>query len=314
MQLYKDILSRGWKVTTTYPQLWILGLFALLVSGVGGEVDRYLQYMNNFIQSGSSLDISAWSNSSWLQLVIGMLLGIAAGDVGIIVFSVAVAAALIVVTYMVMVAQGALIEAAHTTGKVLFTKVVGVGIKYAGKLLVLNILSYALLTSTVLGVTAILLKLNLETSTVIVLGALVLVPLVMIISFVVRFAANYIVIQQLSVLTSLSKAWKLFAANWLVSVEMAIIVFVLAILINLFIAVAALLMIAPYLSTVVVTGSATELPIYNAMFIGGIFYALALVLFMAIFTTWQWTAWTLLFERLQNERPSGKLIRLFKQS
>ena len=51
---------------------------------------------------------------------------------------------------------------------------------------------------------------------------LIFVPVVVIISFVAKYAICYVVIKGYSLKKALAKAWKLFLDNWIISLEMSL--------------------------------------------------------------------------------------------
>ena len=92
---------------------------------------------------------------------------------------------------------------------------------------------------------------------------------------------------------------------------MALYVFALTILGNIGIVLGIALLTMPYItSEFIMDGIFTSSAIFNMVFVSGVMYALVLIIFSSIFSTWQWVAWVILFQRLHTEKHTGKLVRI----
>ncbi|MEK7496682.1 MAG: hypothetical protein AAB657_02130, partial [Patescibacteria group bacterium] len=136
----------------------------------------------------------------------------------------------------------------------------------------------------------------------IIVAFLIFVPLSLIISFVAKYASAYIVIYRETWFRSLIRALNLFGRNWLVSLEMAGLLFLINILVNIvfsFIPNTIQLRIISLLTDFNLLTLFKSLPI--------ILLVLAVNIWLAVFT---YTAWTLLFLKLQTGPVVPKLVRL----
>lgn len=316
MKLYQDVISQSWHFTAKHSQLWPLGLFAIFVVGNGGEIDRYLRYVNALVKDGSILNPDFWTQLAWFNFAQECINLLAAGDGRMWLFVILLIASLVTVLYMIVVAQGGLIYAAGRD-VVTFREAFAQGQRHALQLFILHLATYLVITVCALLFVGLVTNINLQSpgeshNLVVILGVLVLIPIVLGMSFISRYAANYIVINNTHVGKSVQHAWKLLSNNLLVTIEMGIIVMVAALLLNIALLFTTALVVAPYLTTMFAVQPGDMLvQYYNAAFIAAVVYALSTIVFGSIFSTWQWTAWTLLFKRLQTEKHSSKLVRIF---
>jgi len=144
---------------------------------------------------------------------------------------------------------------------------------------------------------------------------LILFSLIMIvISFVIRYQIIFIILKKEKIITALKSAWKLFIGNWLISLEMAFILFIVylsaayltAFIFALFLAVPLVFLTYSY-----------QIPAIFILVIGAIsISAVPVIIFLitAIVNTFQWASWTLLFKRISAGKSSSKIIRLSAQS
>ncbi|MBI2415560.1 MAG: hypothetical protein HYV33_02745 [Candidatus Kerfeldbacteria bacterium] len=319
MKLYRDILSQGWQYTLQTPHLWILGFFVALMVGSGGEIDRYLRYINALVSEGNILNPQFWTQQTWFNVIQRLALALAAGDVNVWLFVVLLVVSIIAVVTMMMMAQGGLIYAAthpKTTG---YAGVMKAGFTHAVPLFFLHILEYLIIAVPVLVVSSLIVASNIGGSFdqarlfLVVVSSFILLPVVVTVSLVSRYAANYIVVQGQHLGRALHSAWRLFWKHWLVSIEMALVVFSVALMISIFVVLAVVISVAPYFMAVATDFETPYAHIFNGVFVGVVMYVLGMVLFTGIFTTWQSYSWTLLFQRLLESRPTGTLLRVFQK-
>ncbi len=318
MKLYKDVIVQSWHFTAKHSQLWLLGLFAIFVVGNGGEIDRYLRYINALVNDGSILNPDFWTQYAWFSFAQDSTALLAAGDGRMWLFIILLVASLVAVAYMTVVAQGGLIYGADREG-ITFREAFREGQRHALQLLVLHLGTYLIITVCALLFVGLISSINLQSAgdshiLVVILGVVVLIPVVLGISFVARYAANYVVLQNVHIGKAVQSAWKLFTNNLLVTIEMGFIVMIAAFLLNIALLFTTALVVAPYLTTMFAVQPGDMLvQYYNAAFIAAVVYTLSIIVFGSIFSTWQWTAWTLLFKRLQTEKHSSKLVRIFSK-
>lgn len=313
MKLYKDILSAAWKQTIHQPALWIFGVFAAFIFGNAGELDRYLRFMNNIVSEGSVINPTFWQNHRWAQFIANATDKVTTGDMGTTVLLVGLVAASICVLIMICVSVGALIKAA-TMERVRFADAFMAGAKHWAALLVLFVSGYSfvILATVIVGALVFKLDVPVETAqqTFVLVASVVFVPLVVIVSFIIRFTAQGIVLQNLHLGQALRQALMLLKRSWLVTLEMAIVNFIVVFVINLFLVVVVGLLFAPQFAGALGLATSTSLDrFYSVVVVSSLVYAVLVVLVGAILSTWQWIAWTLLFQRLRTEQPASTLLQ-----
>lgn len=322
MQLYTDVLKKGWQVSTKHPWLWFFGLFALLLNGNGGEYNFYLRQVNYLVGRNSVFSPSFWQGKEWQSIIDKLENFWAASPAITIILSVVLVLALVIVVYFVIISQAALIKAAHQseTSKPDFKKTFSAVNKNFWAVFAVNLLAKLSIFLVLILLAVPFLNLILDTnneyynSLYFVVGLLILVPLVLIVSFVTKYAVNYIVIEQQKIGVAIKKAFVLFYNNWLVSLEMALIIFILSIALGVFLLLASAILLAPFLASSVATVHDGSLAgVFTIMFIGVIIAIIALAVGAAIFSSWQWTSWTFLFKELTKGPKQGKLIRVFQK-
>lgn len=318
MKLYKDVLSSAWSHTIKYPSLWIFGLFAALVFGNGGVLDRYLRYMNSIVEPASPLNVRFWTEQQWSPIVTQFNNKMMHGDASIYLFIALLVMALLIVAAMMMVSVGALITAADNRTHT-FPDIFRSGLKHAAQLAALHLSAYLILAICTLALTGAVIGSGLFNTVaaaqqcIILVSTLLFIPIVLILSFVVGYAANYIVLENEHLLPAVHKAWKLLWKHWLVTLEMSIVMFVLIQAVNILVLLVCFIVAAPFLASVTAQAQ-VHAQLGNMLLTGGVVYIGIAILVGAILSTWQWSAWTLLFRRLQTEQHASTLVRWLKPS
>lgn len=321
MKLYTDVLAHSWAITTKHSHLWIFGLFAALIVGIGGAIDKYLRYVQNILNQVNVLSPEFWQRGAWASFIGNIISGIQAGDFSTAVFAGLLLAAIGCLVYMMMVAEGALIYTASLDRKqpIKFIEAFLVGHRHAGPLFFLNTGGLLLLMATVYAMSVIAVNspwsdtwYEVDLLTML-LSGIALIPVVFITIFTSQYAANYIVLRGAHLWSAIGQGAKLFFKNWLVTFELSVVIFGLALGLNIGLVLAVFIVMAPYAVAALVFSSADQASIItSASFIGGLAYLIGLLLFASLFGMWQWGAWTNVFTRLLKEKHTGKIIRLLQ--
>ncbi|PJA92944.1 MAG: hypothetical protein CO133_01510 [Candidatus Komeilibacteria bacterium CG_4_9_14_3_um_filter_37_5] len=136
---------------------------------------------------------------------------------------------------------------------------------------------------------------------------IVFVPISIIIGFVSKYAVAYLIIQKQKMWPAFVNGWRLFVANWLISIEMAFFVLIINLCLVFVVSLLALLIVSPLMLIGMASYSSSALGI-----IIGICLTIVIIIFIfagAVFSTWQNTAWTMLFLRLETGKALPKIIR-----
>ena len=129
---------------------------------------------------------------------------------------------------------------------------------------------------------------------------IVLVPLALAFSLLMNYSIAFVVIKDQKMLEALKNGWKLFKNNWLISVEMAFMLFLINFLFTL------VIMFVSYLFFIIFINvfSLAMLPL------GALVLLLFILMAGCALTTFQITAWTDLFIKLRQNKISSHLERL----
>ena len=320
--LYRDVLKNAWLITWRHKFLWIFGFFIAIILGNGGEVEILFNNYQTIMDSQDTVSsIKNLYQTGFVNIIISNIQYLfshqpLAGIFIVIIF----VALLIALIWLAVTSQAALFSSvskfsnkenvnfagAYKTGRKFFAPVFAVNI--LGRLAIwilfivvgLPLLTLYLLKGNLLG--AFLFT---------ILAVVVLLPLMLIISFIIKYAIAYLVIKNYHAWDAIRAGWKLFIKNWLVSVEMTVIIFLVSILAGfVFILVAAVVAIPFVLWAILALFLATASGFTAAISIGIVPVVLTFTILGAIFSTFQQTAWVLLFQRLAEEKAVSKIFRL----
>ncbi len=144
-----------------------------------------------------------------------------------------------------------------------------------------------------------------------VLVFIIFILLTLIVSFLLKYQILFLLIKKQKFLEALASAWKLFLDNWLISLEMAVLMLLAFLIAALITATVAVFLWA--IPMVV-------LPLSFSFFPAALKFLLALVavtliiiisvLITAMIATFQWTGWTILFTKISEGEALAKLERL----
>ncbi|MBI2459859.1 MAG: hypothetical protein HYV53_04955 [Parcubacteria group bacterium] len=322
MPFYRNILKQAWSLTWRHKYLWWFGIFAALL-GNGGELEILFNNKSS-VNPGQSL-FPAWQRIMSTKVFSGQTLTNIGNlfrhdTLNIILVSAVILIALAIglfLIWLVIVSQGAIVNnsaAAIKQKKNAFRDGLEAGRLNFWPVLILNIIIkaviYALLV--IISLPVIFFRGDFNANLFYILALVPAVPAAIILSFIMKYAVAYAVINKSKVAPAIRQSWRLFKENWLISFELAFILFFINLLFGLAIVLALLTLAVPFL------------------FLGLIFYytfslvgswliaslALASFLFIvaaagAALAVFQIAAWTGLFLELNKKSVStSKLVRV----
>jgi hypothetical protein len=314
--LYRNILGKAWQITKKFKYLWLLGLFAAFL-GNSTEYQILLDQINNVKNQAST--ISLWQQK--LNLLIPQL-DFTDGKIFFIVFILLISLAItLLVLWLIISCLGGLIKGAaeadkgqkHKAGSLLktggqkFWPILGLNI--IAKLIIYGVLILILgplmLATFAIG--------NYTVNLLIILiSFIIFVPLTIIISMIAKFGSIYVVLEGQKFWEAFKNGWRMFAANWMIAVEMAIIIFLINLLAGLIFGVLALILLAliSFLS-LAMANAALSVGVFTAGLYINLLLLLAGSLFIgAVLATFQISAWTLLYLKLNSGiKVYSKLVR-----
>lgn len=313
MSIYRDIIKSAWHTLWHYAWLWPFGLFAALL-GNGGEYGSVISAVDRISQQGSILTgireaiLAHQLPSLWQGLQQSFTQ--APGSIAATLFLMVVA--LLMIIWLIIVSQASLIKSAADINDgtpVTFSSAAVEGNRYFWPIFILNLIArFAIWLLLAVSVLPFLISYlarggSAEFDSLIIISFLIFVPLAIIISFIIKYAVIAVVLDKQSWWPALGKAINLFFRNWLVSLEMAAILFGINLILSavIYSLIANSLLSAPLVIALRGINLATVLR----------FAPQILLLFAvgALFSTFQYAAWTILYRRLTQGKVLAKLIR-----
>ena len=318
---YRSVLGSAWTITKQHKKLWIFGLLAFLLSA-GGEYQILTKILNEDygagvyekMQSSSTflLDINFWSDLCkvcFTQPRAGF---------GIVLLLILMAGLAFVILWVCIKSQIALVKWSKTYSiaknkekiAAFWTEMFSRDQKF-WPVLGLNLSLKVLISLLFLLLSLPLIFLYFRDSSFAILVYtvffIVFLPVAISLSLIIKYSIAYNVLEKHSFVKSIEAGYVLFSRNWLVSLEMAISLFLINFLIGL---------IAMFLLSVVLLPIILTLIIFNALFplyVITIFSFSILVITAAALMTFQTASWTILFLELKSKGAEAKLERIFKK-
>ncbi|MBI2552477.1 hypothetical protein HYW17_04235 [Candidatus Uhrbacteria bacterium] len=305
--LYRHILREAWKTTWNYKRFWALGLLAVFWGDLGAyqTFNQALERLPGpgFLAGASSLLLPFAGLNFWQFAVL----------LGLSFIALAVMAALLV---LVTAARGGLIWALAKTaspgrkesipallkrGARAFFPLLGIGL-----LTRLDILLYWFLINPLVAQGP-----SPLTFTLFLLAFVLVTLLSLILSFLGIYAAVLVILDGHTFLQSLREAFSIFAQHWLVSIELALILYFITLLVGVGVLLAMFALGIPLLlaGSIAVFLNVPAL-LWVIVAVGAAAYLAALLLIGSAFVTFQYASWVLLFMRLREEGATAKIIRL----
>ncbi len=313
MRIYRDIIKQAWHILWRYAWLWPFGLFAVLL-GNDGEYGALISAVDHVSRQGDYLVgiretlISEKLNFTWTQ--VQQSLAVAPAPILTSIFLIIVC--LLILLWLIIISQAALIKSVSEIDdgqSPRFTQKAIEGNFHFWPILLLNFLTrftiWLLLAVSVLPffISYLARGGRTEFDSLIIISYLIFVPLAIIISFIIKYAVITVVLENQDWWPSLKYAINLFFRNWLTSLEMAGILFIINFVVSLviFSLVAKSLITAPVVFALRGINFATII-----MYLPQILLVLAAG---AWFNTFQYSAWTILYKKLKQGQVVPKLVR-----
>lgn len=321
---YRALLKQAWDIAWKYKPLWIFGVFASIAAASGSF--EYQILVNNF-QNGA-LESSYYHLGMFLLIlktIGGLILGLInlfsynildiINTLTVLIITGTIIASFI---WLSITSQGALVLNAKNLiaskkkpENLDIREGFSHGNKYFWQILGFNVLAKLIIAIILLLISLPLVFLASKASGLLAvmytLAFIIFVPLAVAASLILKYAIAYLVLEDESFSSAFKKSWHLFMKNWLVSVEMGIILFLVSFLVGFIILAILSIFIFPYFVFALDYGL-TWLMITLALL--SFFF---LLISSALLATFQISAWTGLFLDLRNNRGLAKLERLFKR-
>lgn len=321
MPIFREVLKKAWSITWNHKFLWAFGLFAAFL-GTGGEFEilfndwgRFQEFSKNLTtiqdlyQTGLINTILSNFKTFLVQYPFQALL---------ILFIFLVVA--VVLIWLIVVSQ---IGMVFNVKEILQQRPGGItrgyraGLKFFGNVLVLDIiaklLAYGLLFVVSLPLLTFFLVKNSELSAniFIIIAFLIILPLNLIISFIIKYAIFYLVMQEKKFWEAFKEGWRLFLKNWLLSLEMAALVLLIGLAAGLALILAIVFVAAPFaLLAFIMILFNFKAAFWVVVIVGLVVISVLIIAAGAVLSAFQYSAWVLFFSRLLEGRAKSKIIRL----
>ena len=313
-RLYRQLLKKAWYITRKFKYLWPLGIFVAFL-GNGSEYQvLFKQTANVNLQPDT---VAVWKEN--LNAILPAL-NFSGGRV----FSASISlvfglAVLILLLWLIISSLGGLIKGAAAADKeerYKFSMLIKEGHKKFWPILGLNIIAKVIVYGILI---LILTPLMLATFAqgnqsanllVILLTFLIFIPLTVIVSLATKYASAGVVLNNEKMWPAFKNGWRMFSANWLISLEMALVIFIINLLVGLAFVLLSVILFAPFFFFgVVYTISSPSL--FSVL----IYISITLLLIASVFVgsglaVFQTSSWTLLYLKLASgAKVYSKIVR-----
>jgi hypothetical protein len=331
MFLYRDVLKKSLAITFTHRNLWFLGIFAALLGGVG----QYTMAMSRSPEDWTTSVFSAmaiFSQQNGKGDVLSNLVYLfqtnpAAAIIFSCFFLIIIIVALFIL-WLAVVCQGGLINniaaIIKSNGKKEGLPIrdgLEKGIEKLWPMLGLNLIGAALTCffAALVGLPLVFMTAysTVDVFLLYILLFVIFIPLSLIISFLIKYSINFSVIKGKKFVDSFIEACRLFSKYWLVSLEMALILFMVDFVCVFLLALIILILAIPYvfvmriLSLTFLIAFGADNFFYFALNIGLFLSLIAVVMGGAMVTVFKTTVWTDVFIDLVDKKGGlAKLERL----
>ena len=312
--LYRQILKKAWYITRKFKYLWPLGIFAAFL-GNGSEYQVLFKQISSVSNQPDTITLWKENLNSFLpnlDLSTGnVLLAVLTLVIGLIILAFFV--------WLIISSLGGLIKGvagANSDESMTFVGLLKVGSRKFWPLLGLNIVAKAIVYGMlILILTPLMIATFAQGNSttnllIIILTFLIFIPLTIIVSLAIKYGSAFVVLNNERFWPSFKNGWRLFATNWLVSLEMALILFVINILVGLAFILLSLILFSPFFFFGVIYTIQAPSLFTVLMYISLTLLLIASIIIGALLACFQIGSWTLLYLRLTGgPKAYSKIVR-----
>ncbi|MEA3450247.1 MAG: hypothetical protein U9Q85_04735 [Patescibacteria group bacterium] len=325
MTLYRDILSQALKSTWKNKYLWFFGLFAaflgsagefeLIIRGFSNDTYSLIPGFNGIVESG----LFTWqglkgvghliqSDPMSLFLAVGVLLLVLSIGLFFLWLAICSQAAIVHSAARIRMNKKHNLKTSLSVGMAKFWLIFGMNA-------LLRIIMYVLFATLSLPLILLSTKLGEGSINFLYLVLFVLfVMLVVVLSFIIKYAIAFIVVKDFKFLLAIKQGWNLFIKNWLVSVEMAFVLFFINFLVGAGIILVFLIISIPFFFMAYIFAA---FQLFFSFWLIILLALIAYVVFIALtgsfLSAFQINAWIGLFMELVSRGGVSKLVRVFSK-
>jgi len=319
--IYRPILKIAWQILWRAKYLWFFGLFAVLVSN-SGELNLIINNFSIVSEQGPFLRNLKllYSQGVFNNPITNLKELVANFNLSAIILLILFIALFLFLIWLAVVAQAGLVSGAYREYRKQpsgFVSAFKTGRQNFWPVLALNVIGKIVIYGALLivGLPLVLLYLKQPSETgqllFVLLSFIILIPLAVIVSFLIKYAIIFVVLKKEKVGQALKSGWRLFIKNWVVTVEMAIILFLISILTGIVMILVTVILAIPLSLLVYIF---YILQVEGLLMLAVILALLLLVLLIfwlgTLLSTYQMTCWVLLFDRLTESQVFSKISRL----
>jgi hypothetical protein len=318
---YRNILKKSFQeITWKNKYLWFFGFFALFL-GASGEVEIALRTYSGAIGKNMLDGLQPFLSTGVFSLDIfsNLFFAIKNNPLDFMIISFALVVILILAAFFLWLAVVCQVSLVNNSAKIISKKETAIkdgilaGLENFWPVLGLNIfIKGAIFISLVLvGLPTFFAFTSPYLSWIYVLLFVIFVSMAIILGLIFRYSIAYIVIKKENFLNSLKLGWTLFLENWLVSIEMALILLAINLAVYSIALLFGLLFIGFVLFMALLLAQYLALALFwIVLSIGFLIGFVLLLLFQSILTTFYISSWTTLFIELIGKKGSSKIIRI----
>ena len=326
---YRQILKKAWEITWENKTLWFFGFFALALLGN----NRAYNFVLNNLDLISRQDLTAFYTFRLYERALTSFDGIINffNSLGNLIINkplsfflstlifLAVTALALALVWLMINSQICLISGigrAKENKKIGFKDSFLLARKYFWPILELNIIVqiiiYLLFIIFIYPAIAYSSFFSAITSILFIFFFLIFIPLSIILAFLTIYASSFVILRNQGLLKSIGSAWHLFYKNWIPSLEMGLILFLIDIAAALGLIILIILLGIPFiLLSVIFYFLASQAGLIFVAILMVICLIALIIIFTAILSTFQYSAWTLLFFNLTEKKFAGRIVEIF---
>lgn len=309
LSVHRQILKEAWNITWRFKRLWVLGAFASFWTTN--------TLFGKFLNPPIALSPARWHAAWWTTPAIDGSISIAA-VLGLLVGMALMGAIL----WMTTSSRGGLIAAVNAAeqGKTTALREAwSIGTRRFWSVLCISIVGKLLWGLLFLGMFAVAAAVSSwETASQAVAYSAAFIAIAfaaLSLAFIVNYSLSFAVLHRLNVWQSSIAGVRLFFKHWLLSLELAVILYGLGIVVGIVFAAFLIVLVMPLALLWAVTAALGQMAWFFAVALPvAVIVLLAAIALGAAFSTFQFAAWIVLFKRIVAGNAISKLVRLFHSS
>lgn len=321
MPFYRNILKQALFLTWRNKYLWWFGIFAALL-GNGGEFEILFNNPGTGANPGQTL-FPLWSRIAatgvFSRQTLSNIGGFFKNDTLNMVFVSAVLlivlAVFVFLVWTVVVSQAAIVNNSASVirnKKHSFRDGVNSGILNFWPVLSLNIIIKVIIFALLFAVSipVIFFKVNFNFNLLHISFLAVAAAAAMVLSFIMKYAIVCVVVNKSKIFSAVRQSWALFRKNWLISFEMAVILFFINLSVGFVVILCILLLAVPFLFLALVFYSFSALCSWLIVISAFTVFLFIIIFIGASLSVFQISSWTGLFLELDKNSCESKLARI----